>query len=129
MPLTSTGKADRTALAASLPAAGESAERPAEQEHWTGPQRIVWDIWVEVLGHRDVGLEDSFFGLGGSSLKILDLYSRLDARWPGAIRAGELFDLVTVEAQAGVIDDRVGTGVGERNRPGAGRPAPVSYEL
>ncbi|RBM10742.1 non-ribosomal peptide synthetase [Streptomyces sp. PT12] len=144
MPLSPMGKADRAALAALVPAEPPGGARPPGQERWSGHQRAVWDMWADVLGHRDVGLEDNFFGVGGNSLKIVDLYSRLDERWPGVVRAGELFDLITVAAQAGAITERVGPepadaagppdpGPGERQGPQGpptpARPAPVAYEL
>lgn len=150
LPLTATGKADRAALAALPPAAAEGTERPAGRGLRTGTRRVVGEIWAEVLGHRDAGPEDNFFVVGGDSLKVVDLYRRLDARWPKAVRAGELFDLVTIAAQADVIDDRAGEEVGTDaeagagaeagtdteagtggpiRRPAAARTAPVSYEL
>ncbi|MFP8964374.1 amino acid adenylation domain-containing protein [Streptomyces nanhaiensis] len=141
LPLTPTGKADRTALASLSPAVADRTEHPAGQGRRAGTRQVVGEIWAEVLGHRDAGPEDNFFVVGGDSLKVVELYRRLDARWPGAVRAGELFDLVTVTAQADVIDDRTGTDAdtgdradaeadaGERCLPDAGRPAPVSYEL
>ncbi|MFC9607064.1 amino acid adenylation domain-containing protein [Streptomyces niveus] len=132
MPLTSTGKVDRTALAALVPAAGEHPPRPRDDDGWTHLQSVLRTVWADVLGHPDAGTDDNFFGLGGNSLKVLELYSALEERWPGTVRAGELFDLTTIAAQARAIGERVGGGsadTAEQTPPAARRPAPVAYEL
>ncbi|WP_329038320.1 non-ribosomal peptide synthetase [Streptomyces sp. NBC_01725] len=132
MPLTSTGKVDRTALAAAVPVAGDPPPRPRDDDGWTHLQSVLRTVWADVLGHPDAGTDDNFFGLGGNSLKVLELYSALEERWPGTVRAGELFDLTTIAAQARAIGERVGGGsgdTGEQAPPAARRPVPVAYEL
>ncbi|MFE3249753.1 amino acid adenylation domain-containing protein [Streptomyces sp. NPDC059209] len=132
MPLTSTGKVDRTALAALVPAAGERVPRPENDDGWTGLQHTLRTVWADVLGHPDTGVDENFFGVGGNSLKVLELYSALEERWPGTVRAGELFDLTTIAAQARVIGERVYGGSGdaaEQAPQTVRRPAPVAYEL
>ncbi|MCG7526553.1 AMP-binding protein [Streptomyces sp. OfavH-34-F] len=141
MALTSTGKADRRALAALLPAAGEPAPGPGPGSGTvrTGPRTghedgaallgTVRDIWTEVLGHHDAGPDDNFFGMGGNSLKIIELYSALEERWPGAVRVGELFDLTTIAAQAGAIAERTAPPSTAVPPPPPTGPAPVAYEL
>ncbi|MGX2997521.1 amino acid adenylation domain-containing protein [Streptomyces sp. JNUCC 64] len=120
MPLTPSGKADRLALAARPPTTAPPGGRPPGHEEWSAAQRVVWDIWAEVLGHGDAGTDDNFFRVGGDSLKIVELYGRLDGQWPGVVRAGELFDLVTVAAQARAIGERTGTGAGASTGSGSG---------
>lgn len=132
MPLTSTGKVDRTALSALVPVAGEHPPGPRDDDGWTGLQRVLRTVWADVLGHPDAGPDDNFFGLGGNSLKVLELYSALEERWPGTVRAGELFDLTTIAAQARAIGERVAGAAGDSGDPAppaARRAAPVAYEL
>jgi amino acid adenylation domain-containing protein len=119
IPLTVNGKLDRDALAR-LGAAQEEDRVDAPADHdWTVLQRAVADIWAEVLGHRACGLGDSFFDTGGTSLKVVDLHKRLQRRWPGTVRVGELFDIKTIAAQAALVAERAGAPAAERGRPPA----------
>ncbi|RKN45341.1 non-ribosomal peptide synthetase [Micromonospora endolithica] len=127
IPLTVNGKLDRDALAR-LGAAQEEDRVDAPADHdWTGLQRAVADIWAEVLGHRGCGLQDNFFDAGGTSLKVVDLHKRLERRWPGAVRVGELFDAKTIAAQAAVIAGRADTPVSDRSGPPPA--AALSFEV
>ncbi|HWO65165.1 MAG TPA: amino acid adenylation domain-containing protein [Umezawaea sp.] len=116
IPLTHNGKADRAALRALVPAT--TPDPAAVDEGWTERQREVAAEWGAVLRHHDAGLRDTFWHAGGTSLKLMDLYERLDARWPGALRVGELFEFDTIEAQAAAVAARA-----EGDGPGA--PAPT----
>ncbi|MEV4530643.1 amino acid adenylation domain-containing protein [Streptosporangium sp. NPDC049304] len=72
LPLTSGGKVDAAALpepAAAVPATGRVAPR-------TDAERLVAEIWEELLGTGPVGVLDDFFALGGHSL----LATRVGAR-------------------------------------------------
>ncbi|MFE4384424.1 phosphopantetheine-binding protein [Streptomyces cyaneofuscatus] len=150
MSLTSTSKADRRSLASLVPAPGEPGSRLADEDR-DGSERIVpravaprpgtkngpsafrstvREIWAEVLGHEDADPYDNFFGVGGNSLKVIELYSALEERWPGTVRVGELFDLTTIAAQAAALEERTAnTGDAGPPPPQPARPAPVAYEL
>jgi amino acid adenylation domain-containing protein len=75
MPLNSSGKVDRK----SLPEPDES--RPELAVSYLEPQTdvevMIADIWKEVLGIDKVGINDNFFDLGGTSLKLVQVYTRL----------------------------------------------------
>ncbi|MCX4670630.1 non-ribosomal peptide synthetase [Streptomyces sp. NBC_01381] len=131
MPLNTSSKADRAALSTLARARAGTAPR---HTRWSGPQRVVGEIWAAVLRHSDIGPDDNFFAVGGSSLKIIDLHARLNEQWPGVLRVGELFDLITISAQADAIVSRTGTGTGTGEGPAPGIPArtpdaPAAYEL
>lgn len=143
MPLNTSGKADRAALKALIPEAvamavddaatdpGPALDRGAaagsprggESGEPGGHLHGVTRIWASVLGHGESGPHDNFFAVGGSSLRVIDLHKRLDQKWPGVLRVGELFDLTTVSAQAEAIAARLG--VTERGD----EDAPAAYEL
>ncbi|MFD3519134.1 amino acid adenylation domain-containing protein [Streptomyces sp. NPDC058653] len=133
MSLTSSGKVDRAGLAALVPAAGGQSPRPENEEDRTDLHGTLRTVWADVLGHPDAGTDDNFFGVGGNSLKILELYSALDERWPGTVRAGELFDLTTIAAQARAIEERLQAASGDTGEQAPAAPAPcsvpVAYEL
>ncbi|MFI1253067.1 non-ribosomal peptide synthetase [Streptomyces netropsis] len=123
MPLNTSGKADRAALRDLVPTGVPSDADPAQPD-WTGDQRTLGRIWAAVLRHSDIGLDDNFFAVGGSSLKVIDLHARLNHAWPGVLRMGELFDLITISAQAAAIHSRLGADAGRK------APAPpTAYEL
>jgi hypothetical protein len=118
VPRTPDGEVDenalRTLVSETEPARGESRQR------WTALQRSVAEHWAAVLGHDDFGSEDGFFDVGGNSHRVVELQRRLDEQWPGALRVGQLFDLVTVAAQAEAIAQSTDTSEAS---------APATYEF
>ena len=76
MPLTPAGKLDRQALP-------EPEFRSAAQNYRapSGPvERIIADAAASVLGVERVGVDDSFFALGGDSIVAISLVSRAKSR-------------------------------------------------
>jgi amino acid adenylation domain-containing protein len=99
-PLTQNGKLDRKALAAQavaphVDAGGAPPRGPLERE--------IAAIWREVLG-TEVGRSVSFFAAGGTSLGLTRLFDRLDARYRGALKLVDLFQLNTVAAIAEALE-------------------------
>ncbi|AUX48175.1 peptide synthetase [Sorangium cellulosum] len=73
LPLSPNGKVDRRALPA--PDAATAAPRVYVPPR-TEAERILAEVWAEVL-HRDrVGIEDNFFELGGDSIVTLQVIAR-----------------------------------------------------
>jgi amino acid adenylation domain-containing protein/thioester reductase-like protein len=75
IPLTPNGKIDRRAL----PEAGKN--RPELQESYVAPytelEKQLATIWSELLGIAQIGIDDSFFELGGDSLISVHLFARI----------------------------------------------------
>ncbi len=65
LPLTPNGKLDRAALPEPDP-----GERPATTAPRTPVEDALADIWCEVLGRRDLGVDDNLFHFGAHSLLI-----------------------------------------------------------
>src|SRR6185437_2062008 len=65
LPLGPTGKLDRNALPVPNRAADPVAEYVAPR---TATERVLADIWAQVLGVERVGVHDNFFELGGDSI-------------------------------------------------------------
>jgi hypothetical protein len=98
LPLTPNGKVDRQALPTpgdSGPLAGSSFAPPR-----TETERLVASIWAEVLKLTRVGLHDNFFDLGGHSLLIVRVHSRLEKLMKDAPPLVDLFQYPTVAALA-----------------------------
>lgn len=69
IPLTPNGKLDRGRLPAPAPAPDAAPARgPAPR---TGAEKLLVDIWAEVLGVPQVGIHDDYYALGGDSLLML----------------------------------------------------------
>ncbi|MBF3252614.1 non-ribosomal peptide synthetase, partial [Pseudomonas aeruginosa] len=97
MPLSPNGKLDRKALPApevSVAQAGYSAPRNAVE-------RTLAEIWQDLLGVEQVGLDDNFFSLGGDSIVSIQVVSR--ARQAGLqLSPRDLFQHQTVQSLAAV---------------------------
>ncbi|MEO0425390.1 MAG: beta-ketoacyl synthase N-terminal-like domain-containing protein, partial [Pseudomonadota bacterium] len=125
LPLTANGKIDRQ----SLPA--PETERPDLDTHFVAPrgrvERDIAGIWAELLGLERVGVEDNFFDLGGHSLLLVQLMSRLESRFEREILITELFRYPTVATQARWIGDLPSTSVPIVDSPTSATPrqAPV----
>ncbi|HEV2736504.1 MAG TPA: amino acid adenylation domain-containing protein, partial [Longimicrobiaceae bacterium] len=95
LPLTPTGKLDRRALPApeAPPASGGDEPR-------TELERTLAGIWAEVLGVPAVGTGASFFDLGGNSLLVVRVVSRLEAALGKKVPVLDLFQHTSVAALA-----------------------------
>lgn len=97
MPLTASGKIDRLALQAS----GATRLRPevADAAPRNMMEEVLAGVWAQVLGLDRVGIDDSFFALGGDSIKSVQIISKLHERgWN--ITLPQIFELQTVRALA-----------------------------
>lgn len=100
-PLTPNRKVDRRALP--VPADdGISASLSAPPT--TESEIKVAAIWQELLKHKGVGIHDNFFDLGGHSLLVVQLQSRLRKQLDCSISLVELFQRTTVFAIASYLD-------------------------
>ncbi|MDR6675811.1 amino acid adenylation domain-containing protein, partial [Xanthomonas sp. 1678] len=101
LPLTASGKLDRSALPA--PNAGAVATRT-----YVAPQSptemVIAQIWQELLGLERVGRHDHFFDLGGHSLLAVQLLVRLRERFDIDVSLKSLFEQATLIQMADLLD-------------------------
>ena len=69
----------------------------------TDAERKITQIWQEVLGIEDVGIHDSFFELGGSSLFAIQVLSRLRKEFNVEIPPAMIFEGATISALAQLL--------------------------
>ncbi|MER7344922.1 amino acid adenylation domain-containing protein [Streptomyces aurantiacus] len=100
LPLTENGKVDRLALPA---AEDEHRAGPAHVPPRTPAERLVADVWSELLDVERVGAEDDFFALGGHSLLLARLAARLTERTGVALAVHTLFGALRLRDQAALI--------------------------
>ncbi|MFH8978767.1 amino acid adenylation domain-containing protein, partial [Streptomyces sp. NPDC017890] len=112
LPLTVNGKLDRKALPEPSFAAPGGGHPPRD-----AGERLLCELFAEVLGVERVGPGDSFFELGGHSLLAVRLLGRIrSAASPGtspALGIRSLFDAPTPEALARVLRTGDGRGSGD----------------
>ncbi|RZG11865.1 non-ribosomal peptide synthetase, partial [Pseudoalteromonas sp. CO342X] len=97
LPLTVNGKLDRHALPE--PEGEFSGDYIAPQ---TEMEKILCEIWQEVLGVEQVGILDNFFELGGHSLLVMRVISRLQQQ-NLVMSASQLFSTPSLAALAKLI--------------------------
>ncbi|WP_082963952.1 non-ribosomal peptide synthetase [Mycobacterium sp. 852002-51961_SCH5331710] len=97
-PMTSSGKIDRKALPEPVTAATTFREPRTQTE------RVVADVFAEVLGVDRVGLDDDFFALGGDSLIAIRVSARLQTALEREVPVRYLFDAPRV----GELADHLG---------------------
>ncbi|MBC7869663.1 MAG: amino acid adenylation domain-containing protein, partial [Chitinophagaceae bacterium] len=104
IPLSPNGKVDRRAL----PEPDVSLTQAEYVAPRTETERLVAQIWQEVLGLERIGVHDNFFQLGGHSLLGIQLIARLQQC---GLRVGvaELFSAPSLGALADAIDNQEGT--------------------
>ncbi len=102
-PLTPNGKVDRRALP-SPEASGQMASVSFVSPQ-SGAERAVAEVWCEVLRIERAGTNDNFFDLGGHSLLVVQLQSKLRERFDREMSLMELFRRPTVGAIAEFLSD------------------------
>ncbi|HEX7242864.1 MAG TPA: amino acid adenylation domain-containing protein, partial [Longimicrobiaceae bacterium] len=99
LPLTPSGKLDRSALPAPEWAGGAEYAAPR-----TATEEVLAGIWAEILGADRVGVEASFFELGGHSLLAMQVVSRVRRSLGAELPLRVLFEEPTVAALARRVD-------------------------
>ncbi|MGI8509198.1 MAG: non-ribosomal peptide synthetase [Gemmatimonadaceae bacterium] len=100
MPLTATGKINRTALPSprsDVRASGRVAPR-------TETERALAEVWAQVLGVPQLGMEDDFFEWGGHSIHALQASARASKLFRRQLPVALLFKLPTVASFAAHLD-------------------------
>jgi amino acid adenylation domain-containing protein len=97
LPLTVNGKLDVKALPP--PDLGQSPAL-APYDGGTALERGIAEIWRDVLHIRDPGLDQNFFDVGGNSIHVADVHSRLQKLLDRQFSITELFAHSTVRTLA-----------------------------
>ncbi|WP_305095265.1 amino acid adenylation domain-containing protein [Prescottella sp. R16] len=100
VPLTANGKLDRAALPD--PAFTTVAYRPPR----TDVERVLVEVFADVLGAQRVGVDDSFFELGGNSLSAVRVVAEVQSRLGRALPMQWMMSDPTAAAIAARLSSR-----------------------
>ncbi len=119
IPLTPNGKVDRGALP-SLPSRS-SLTKAAFEAPRDEAEAVIARVWRDVLGLDQVGVHENFFDVGGHSLRLVEVRTRLNLAFGREFTIVELFQHPTVRSMADLVSAGAGTddplaGLGERRR-------------
>jgi amino acid adenylation domain-containing protein len=104
LPLLPNGKVNRHALPAPegvRPTLAAAYEAPRSEV-----ERAIATVWREVLHLEKVGIHDNFFDLGGHSLLIVQVHSKLREIFNSNLSVVELFQNPTISALAQYINQK-----------------------
>ncbi|MGW2594203.1 non-ribosomal peptide synthetase/type I polyketide synthase [Streptomyces sp. NPDC001515] len=101
LPLTANGKVDTAALPAPRAATGDRPHAEPVTLYEIGVARH----WKALLGRERVGLEDDFFELGGSSIKLIELLHHLRTEFGVGVPVSRLYQVTTLHGMAATIED------------------------
>lgn len=105
MPLNSNRKVDRRAL--SVGANHPAHDQEALKTSLTPTEESLRGLWEELLGVKGINAADNFFEIGGHSLVVIQLVSRIHARWSIDLRISDVFNAPTVSALASAIERKL----------------------
>jgi len=94
------GKVDRAAL----PEPKEDELETPYVAPRTELEKLLVNIWQEVLDAERIGIKDNFFELGGHSLKATQVVSRIENQLQVKVDLIEIFQDPTIEGLAATIE-------------------------
>jgi acyl transferase domain-containing protein/thioesterase domain-containing protein/acyl carrier protein len=103
----------QTAAVDSAKSEGTTFERPDLDSAYVAPrndvERTLVGFWQELLGVSQVGVEDSFFDLGGHSLIAVRLFAMVKKAYRVDFPISILFEAPTIAACSALIIAQIGT--------------------
>src|SRR6476646_1619788 len=121
LPMTVNGKRDTRALPAPEYHDGDRYRAPG-----SAVEEILAGIYAQVLGLARVGVDDSFFDLGGDSLSAMRVMAAINKSLDAGLSLRALFDAPTVALLAPLLNENA---AGREPLVAGGRPAvvPLSF--
>ncbi|MBQ4835999.1 non-ribosomal peptide synthetase/type I polyketide synthase [Pseudoalteromonas luteoviolacea] len=99
IPRNVSGKIDKEALKLKLKETQQEYIEPR-----TETERVVHDIWAEVLGLKTISVTSNFFALGGQSLLAINVVNKLMTEFGFEIKTKLIFEYSSVESISALID-------------------------
>ena len=105
LPVTARGKIDRKHLPA--PVIEEEARDNIIAPR-SDTEKIIFHVWAECLGKKLFGVTDNFFDLGGSSILLATVYTRIRRQIATPFTLDAFLKTPTIEGLASTIDEHGG---------------------
>ncbi|MFZ6014012.1 MAG: amino acid adenylation domain-containing protein [Bacteroidota bacterium] len=97
IPVTSNGKANLRALPD--PTKVRVNQRDV-QTPTNAVEENLLNLWLRILGDKEIGIHDNFFEIGGNSLKAIELVAAINNHWKNDLHLRDLFLKPTIAEQA-----------------------------
>jgi amino acid adenylation domain-containing protein len=107
LPLTPNGKVDRIRLVSETASGSFWQLKREYRAPRNETETLLQEIWQELLGRDNIGIDDNFFELGGHSLLVTRLISKVTpvfAFGEASLSVKELFQNPTIETAARLIE-------------------------
>lgn len=101
-PLTPNGKVDRKKLPSLITT--EKAISAPENEVISKTEKVLIEIWKELLELPEVGVNQSFFELGGHSLKVVSMISQIQKQLEAEVTIKDVFTSPTIKGLSSLIE-------------------------
>ncbi|MGB3206652.1 MAG: amino acid adenylation domain-containing protein, partial [Crinalium sp.] len=96
LPLTANGKVNRKALP--IPNSFQEIDEQIVSPR-TDVEKVVADLWCEILGIEQVGIYENFFDLGGDSLRVTQLIVKVREVFQVELPLRDFFEQPTIAGQ------------------------------
>ena len=101
-------------------------ERPDLDSDYVAPEseieKMLASMWQDLLGVADVGVDDSFFDLGGHSLIAVRLFAQVKKAYRVDLPISVLFEAPTIRKIAAMLEAQIGPQAGSDDEPSAKTP-------
>ncbi|XXG96829.1 hypothetical protein Hte_003120 [Hypoxylon texense] len=99
LPLSPNQKINRKAL----PDPMQAAQRRILTQPVSELEGQIQAIWIDILGHARIGVEDNFFHIGGDSVRLIRMQAALEKQLLRPVSTPKLFEHYTIRALAGYL--------------------------
>jgi acyl carrier protein len=69
----------------------------------TSPEEYLRDLWIKMLDVETIHIDDDFFILGGSSMKVIEMLVLVSAQYNKEIEVVEFFKNPTISNLCGLL--------------------------
>ncbi|MCP4020306.1 MAG: amino acid adenylation domain-containing protein [Desulfobacteraceae bacterium] len=68
-------------------------------------EKSIMAIWKQSLQHEKITIHDNFFDIGGNSILLVKVHSKIDEYYPGKLNVEDLFIHTTIKAIASALSN------------------------
>lgn len=93
-------------LASTNPGNDQKNQESWENENDNSLRSQLLQIWKDLLNGKEVDTEKDFFNNGGTSIKLIQLLSKISTHFGIELSLEELFELNTIDQQLALISKK-----------------------